>query len=136
MPKKKITFHIVEETPSAEAKTSETIYSFQTYWKWYKKIVKTWKVNLPVQLIISCFDIKILRWKIEVEPVKMLDSTIRFLHHKMLIIEIVCNSWGRFFFALLNDGTYIFPFEKTSANAFKHHWASINFFSRLNVFLF
>ena len=24
---KKITFHIVEETPSAEAKTSETIYS-------------------------------------------------------------------------------------------------------------
>ena len=39
-----------------------------------------------------------------------------------------------FFFALLNEGTYIFPFEKTSANAFKHHWASINFFSRLNVF--
>ena len=65
----------------------------------------------------------------------MLDSTFRFLHHKMLIIEIVCNSWGRFFFALLNDGTYIFPFEKTSANAFKHHWASINFFSRLNVFI-
>ena len=50
---KNFKFHIAEGRPLAEGKTLETIYSSRRIGNNTKTLVKTWKVNLPVQLVVD-----------------------------------------------------------------------------------